>query len=353
MGRPPSAARCARARTSSRRSGSPLRRACPSSRPAPDGDRLSAPRQGGCGRRRPRHAGRPLARELEEALEAAAREAVAPSATGRSSRALSRASAPRRDPAPRRRAADRRSRSGSATAPCSAATRRCSRSRRAPGVTPSLRSALSEAAVAFGRRSATRRRHRRVHARRARLLLPRAERPYPGRAPRDGAVTGRDLVDVRSGSPRAKPLQQTVTSPWATRSRYASMPRIPRRSCHRRGESSASGFQLQVVTSISGGSLRVDAGVEEGDEVGLAYDPLIAKLVAHGPTGTTRSTCSQQRSPGRRCEGSRRTSPSSAGSSPTPSYAPAGRPPRSSPSIHRSPLLPCSARPPRSAHRGA
>ena len=28
--------------------------------------------------------------------------------------------------------------------------------------------------------------------------------------------------------------------------------------------------------------VRVDAGVEEGDEVGLAYDPLIAKLVAHG-----------------------------------------------------------------------
>jgi acetyl-CoA/propionyl-CoA carboxylase biotin carboxyl carrier protein len=30
--------------------------------------------------------------------------------------------------------------------------------------------------------------------------------------------------------------------------------------------------------------LRVDAGVEEGDEVGLAYDPMIAKLIAHGAT---------------------------------------------------------------------
>ena len=28
--------------------------------------------------------------------------------------------------------------------------------------------------------------------------------------------------------------------------------------------------------------LRVDAGVEEGDEVGIGYDPMIAKLVAHG-----------------------------------------------------------------------
>jgi acetyl/propionyl-CoA carboxylase alpha subunit len=30
--------------------------------------------------------------------------------------------------------------------------------------------------------------------------------------------------------------------------------------------------------------IRVDAGVEEGDAVGLAYDPMIAKLIAHGPT---------------------------------------------------------------------
>jgi acetyl/propionyl-CoA carboxylase alpha subunit len=30
------------------------------------------------------------------------------------------------------------------------------------------------------------------------------------------------------------------------------------------------------------GTVRIDAGVEEGDEVGLSYDPLIAKLIAHG-----------------------------------------------------------------------
>ena len=29
--------------------------------------------------------------------------------------------------------------------------------------------------------------------------------------------------------------------------------------------------------------IRVDAGIEEGDEVPIAYDPLIAKLIAHGP----------------------------------------------------------------------
>jgi acetyl/propionyl-CoA carboxylase alpha subunit len=31
-------------------------------------------------------------------------------------------------------------------------------------------------------------------------------------------------------------------------------------------------------------SIRVDAGVEEGDEIALAYDPMIAKLIAHGET---------------------------------------------------------------------
>jgi acetyl/propionyl-CoA carboxylase alpha subunit len=32
------------------------------------------------------------------------------------------------------------------------------------------------------------------------------------------------------------------------------------------------------------GGIRVDAGVAEGDEIGTAYDPMIAKLIAHGAT---------------------------------------------------------------------
>jgi acetyl/propionyl-CoA carboxylase alpha subunit len=32
--------------------------------------------------------------------------------------------------------------------------------------------------------------------------------------------------------------------------------------------------------------IRVDAGVAEGDEIGIAYDPMIAKLIAHGTTRT-------------------------------------------------------------------
>ena len=34
-------------------------------------------------------------------------------------------------------------------------------------------------------------------------------------------------------------------------------------------------------------TVRVDAGVEEGDEVGLGYDPMIAKLIAHGENRET------------------------------------------------------------------
>jgi acetyl/propionyl-CoA carboxylase alpha subunit len=37
--------------------------------------------------------------------------------------------------------------------------------------------------------------------------------------------------------------------------------------------------RLRLPTGI-----RVDAGVEEGDDVGTAYDPMIAKLIAHGAT---------------------------------------------------------------------
>ncbi len=39
-----------------------------------------------------------------------------------------------------------------------------------------------------------------------------------------------------------------------------------------------------TVSQGSAAALRVDAGVEAGDEVGLAYDPMIAKLIAHAPT---------------------------------------------------------------------
>ena len=61
----------------------------------------------------------------------------------------------------------------------------------------------------------------------------------------------------------------------ATPSRCACTPRTRARSCLRRGAIE----RLQLPTSI-----RVDAGVAEGDEIGTAYDPMIAKLIAAGAT---------------------------------------------------------------------
>ena len=40
--------------------------------------------------------------------------------------------------------------------------------------------------------------------------------------------------------------------------------------------------QLLLPRDTVSRGVRVDAGVEQGDEVGLAYDPMIAKLIAHG-----------------------------------------------------------------------
>ena len=61
----------------------------------------------------------------------------------------------------------------------------------------------------------------------------------------------------------------------ATRSRCGSTPRIRARSSPRPGTVE----RLRLPAGV-----RVDAGVEEGDEIGLGYDPMIAKLIAHGPT---------------------------------------------------------------------
>ncbi len=66
------------------------------------------------------------------------------------------------------------------------------------------------------------------------------------------------------------------------------------------------------------GGVRVDAGVAEGDEVGVAYDPMIAKLIAHAAdararrsTGSTRALAETEVArrhdePARSCAGSSR-----------------------------------------------
>jgi acetyl/propionyl-CoA carboxylase alpha subunit len=87
-------------------------------------------------------------------------------------------------------------------------------------------------------------------------------------------VTGVDIVREQLRIAEGERLQQTFTQDGhAVEARlYAEDPRtfLPQAGRIER---------LRLPTGI-----RVDAGVDEGDEVGVAYDPMIAKLIAHGPT---------------------------------------------------------------------
>jgi acetyl/propionyl-CoA carboxylase alpha subunit len=88
------------------------------------------------------------------------------------------------------------------------------------------------------------------------------------------AVTGLDLVELQLRVADGESLADLdpVASGHAVEARlYAEDPRtfLPQPGTVRR---------LELPAGI-----RVDAGVEAGDEVGGAYDPMIAKLIAHGP----------------------------------------------------------------------
>jgi acetyl/propionyl-CoA carboxylase alpha subunit len=88
-------------------------------------------------------------------------------------------------------------------------------------------------------------------------------------------VTGVDIVREQLRIAAGETLQPAVPRPdgHAVEVRlYAEDPRTFLPQAGRIG-------RLRLPTGI-----RVDAGVDEGDEVGVAYDPMIAKLIAHGPT---------------------------------------------------------------------
>ena len=87
------------------------------------------------------------------------------------------------------------------------------------------------------------------------------------------AVTGLDLVELQLRIAGGEALDPTARPSSGTRSRRGSTPRIRGPSSRSPGGSS----ELRLPEGI-----RVDTGVAEGDEVGAAYDPLIAKLIAHG-----------------------------------------------------------------------
>ena len=149
----------------------------------------------------------------------------------------------------------------------------------APGLDPALRSALADAAVAFGRAIGYR------SAGTVEFVVEDGAFYFlelNGRIqvehPVTEAVTGLDLVaeQVRIAEGEALVTQCHKPVGHAIEVRlYAEDPRtfLPQAGRVER--------LLLPGDNLSQG-VRVDAGVEEGDEVGIAYDPLIAKLIAHG-----------------------------------------------------------------------
>jgi propionyl-CoA carboxylase alpha chain len=154
----------------------------------------------------------------------------------------------------------------------------------APGLSDDLRRELLDAAVAFGHAIGYR------SAGTVEFVLADGELSFlelNGRIqvehPVTEAVTGLDLVAEQIRIADGHPLagERPPIEGHAVEARlYAEDPRtfLPQSGRVER-------LELPAETASRGASaaIRVDAGIEEGDEVGLAYDPMIAKLIAHAP----------------------------------------------------------------------
>jgi acetyl/propionyl-CoA carboxylase alpha subunit len=88
-------------------------------------------------------------------------------------------------------------------------------------------------------------------------------------------VTGVDLVAEQLRIASGEPLELRSTEPQGHAVEVRLYAEDPRTFLPQAGRIE----RLRLPTRI-----RVDAGVAEGDEVGTRYDPMIAKLIAHGPT---------------------------------------------------------------------
>ena len=99
-------------------------------------------------------------------------------------------------------------------------------------------------------------------------------------------VIGLDLVElmirIAAGEPLS--LRKRTSGSKAGRSRRVSMPRIQGAIFCLRPAG------LTRYRPPVGEGLRLDTGVFEGAEIGVHYDPIIAKLVAAGPIATRRSS---------------------------------------------------------------
>jgi acetyl-CoA/propionyl-CoA carboxylase, biotin carboxylase, biotin carboxyl carrier protein len=145
-----------------------------------------------------------------------------------------------------------------------------------PAVSPELRDALGDAAVAFARAVGYR------GAGTAEFMLEgdnfwflELNARIQVEHPVTELVTGIDLIDQQLRVAREEAITLDFEGPegHAVEARlYAEDPRsfLPQAG--------------RIERLALPDRIRVDAGVEEGDEVPVAYDPLLAKLIAHGET---------------------------------------------------------------------
>ncbi|HSL65577.1 MAG TPA: biotin carboxylase N-terminal domain-containing protein [Gaiellaceae bacterium] len=146
-----------------------------------------------------------------------------------------------------------------------------------PAVDPALRARMSEAAVAFARAIGYR------SAGTAEFMLA-ADGSFSflelnGRIqvehPVTELVTGVDLVQEQLRVAEGQELRPRASEPQGHAVEVRLYAEDPRTFLPQSGRIE----RLRLPRGI-----RVDAGVAEGDEVGTRYDPLLAKLIAHGPT---------------------------------------------------------------------
>ena len=153
----------------------------------------------------------------------------------------------------------------------------------APGLSPALRSSLHEAAVAFGQAIGYR------SAGTVEFVVEGDDFFFlelNGRIqvehPVTEAVTGLDLVAEQIRIAGREPLVTDRYEPQGHAVEVRLYAEDSRTFLPQTGRIET--LVIPCDDKSQGRSIRVDAGVEEGDEVGLAYDPMIAKLIAHAPT---------------------------------------------------------------------
>ena len=149
-----------------------------------------------------------------------------------------------------------------------------------PAVTPDIRSRMTEAALALGRKIGY------TNAGTVEFLLAPSGEFYfievntriQVEHPVTEMITGLDLIRLQIEAAQGRPLG----------------PELPRQDGHTievrlYAEDPANDFLPSTGTlhvwepPVGIAGLRVDSGVEQGTEIGVYYDPLLAKVIAHAP----------------------------------------------------------------------